>query len=244
MNVYILVLICTSITFFATALGSALVFLIKEMNENIEKICLGLASGIMISASIFSLLLPALEDSSCLSVIISVLLGGLLILIMDKIFSHKNATPQKKSMFFLAVTLHNVPEGMAVGLACALAYQLNSAVTLASAVALAIGIAIQNIPEGTAVSIAMLEQKKTRMQAFLYGLFSGIVEPIAGILMAILSHKLATFMPFFLSLAAGTMFYVVVDELIPNSKSEKNNSGVLSFMVGFVIMMYLDVILG
>ena len=243
MNVYMLVFICTSITFFATVLGCLLVFLIKEMNENVEKICLGLASGIMISASIFSLLLPALEDSSCLSVIISVLLGGFLILIMDKIFSHKEKVPQKKSMFFLAVTLHNIPEGMAVGLACALAYQVNSAVTLASAVALAVGIAIQNIPEGTAVSIAMLEQKKTRMQAFLYGVISGIVEPIAGILMAVLSHKLASFMPFFLSLAAGTMFYVVVDELIPNSKSEKNNSGVLSFMIGFVIMMYLDVIL-
>lgn len=244
MNVYLLVILCTAITFFATALGSALVFLIKEMNENVEKICLGLASGIMISASIFSLLLPALEDSSCLSVIVSVLLGGIFILIMDKLFSHKKSSTQRQSMFFLAVTLHNIPEGMAVGLACALAYQANSAVTLASAVALAIGIAIQNIPEGTAVSIAMLEQKKTRIQAFLYGLFSGIVEPIAGILMAVLSHKLASLMPFFLSLAAGTMFYVVVDELIPNSKSKKNNSGVLSFMVGFVIMMYLDVILG
>lgn len=136
------------------------------------------------------------------------------------------------------------PEGMAVGLACALAYQVNSMVTITSAIALAIGIAIQNIPEGTAVSIAMLEQKKTKWRAFLYGVFSGVVEPIAGVFMALLSNKLEGFMPFFLSLAAGTMFYVVVDELIPNSKSEKNSNGVIFFMIGFVIMMYLDVILG
>ena len=249
MNVYTLVIICTSITFLATIFGSLLVFLIRKMNETVEKVCLGLASGIMIAASIFSLLLPALEDSSCISVIISLLLGGACIWIFDKIFSKtrkdsKNNQKQKKSLFFLAIILHNIPEGMAVGLACALAYQVNSTMTIASAIALAIGIAIQNIPEGTAVSITMLEQKKTKLQSFLYGVISGVVEPIAGILMAVLSNKLASFMPFFLSLAAGTMFYVVVDELIPNSKSEKNNSGVLSFMVGFVIMMYLDVILG
>ena len=244
MNEYLLVIICTMITFLATVLGSLFVFLIRKMNKNIEKVCLGLASGIMIAASIFSLLLPALEDSNCFSVVISLLLGGALIFVIDKIVTYYKKTPQKKSMFFLAVTLHNIPEGMAVGLACALAYQINSAVTIASAIALAIGIAIQNIPEGTAVSIAMLEQKKTKFQSFLYGVLSGIVEPIAGITMAILSNKLASLMPFFLSLAAGTMFYVVVDELIPNSKSENDSKGVFSFMIGFVIMMYLDVILG
>lgn len=110
MSVYILVIVCTMVTFLATLLGSLLVFLIKKMNDNIEKICLGLASGIMIAASIFSLLLPALEDSSCVSVVISLLLGGFLILVIDKIFTYYKKLPQKKSMFFLAVTLHNIPE--------------------------------------------------------------------------------------------------------------------------------------
>lgn len=245
MNIYLLVLVCTGLMFLATTLGSALVFLIRSMSDTLEKVCLGLASGIMVSASIFSLLLPALEDSSCLEVMIGILIGGVFLWLLDCFFSYQEGNHKhKKSLFFLAVTLHNIPEGMVVGLACALSYQVNSAVTLASAVALAFGIAIQNIPEGLAVSLALLEQKKTRMKAFLYGVLSGLVEPIFGLIMALLSHALSNFMPMFLSLAAGTMFYVVVDELIPKSKSEKNSSGVLSFMVGFIIMMYLDIMLG
>ena len=133
---------------------------------------------------------------------------------------------------------------MIVGLACALTYTQNSMATLATTLALAIGIAIQNIPEGMAVSFTLLEEGKGKGKAFLYGMVSGIVEPIFGILMVLLSHVLEPFMPFFLSLAAGTMFYVVVDELIPKSKVNNSNSGVVSFMIGFAIMMYLDVILG
>lgn len=234
-------MISTLILFAATTMGALGVFLLKKMNPIIERVCMGLASGIMLAASVFSLLLPALESSSCLTVILSFLLGGVLLWLLDGLFSWKN---KKKTLFFLAVTLHNIPEGMAVGLACTLAFQANSSVTMASAIALTIGIAIQNIPEGMAVSFAMMGEGGKKKKAFFYGVLSGIVEPIFGLFMAILSHQLQSFMPLFLSIAAGTMFYVVVDELIPSSKEENSRAGVVSFMLGFVIMMYLDVVLG
>ncbi len=240
MNVYILALLATLLMFAATLIGSLFVFFIRKLSPHVEQVCLGLASGIMIAASIFSLLLPALEDTNCLLVIISFLLGGLFLWILDTFFSFQ----ENHSFFFLAVTLHNIPEGMIVGLACALAYQSNSTVTIASTIALAIGIAIQNIPEGMAVSLTLLEQGKSKKKSFWYGAISGIVEPIFGMLMVFLSTLLKPWMPCFLSLAAGTMFYVVVDELIPQSKRENSSSGVVSFMLGFVLMMYLDIILG
>ncbi len=243
MNVYILALISTLLMFLATTCGSLFVFLIKKMSPILEKICLGLASGIMIAASIFSLLLPALEDGNPTLVVASILLGGFFLWLLDFICSWWKKG-QKKSHFFLAVTLHNIPEGMIVGLACALAYQNNTNVTMAGVIALAIGIAVQNIPEGMAVSFALLEQGKGRWEAFLYGAISGVVEPIFGLLMVILSYQLSPLMPFFLSLAAGTMFYVVVDELIPSSKLENDKTGVNFFMIGFCFMMYLDIILG
>lgn len=239
MKIYILVFLCTFFMFLATTLGSGFIFFLKKTSTTLEKSCLGLASGIMIAASIFSLLLPSLEEKNCLFIAASFLLGGFLLWTLDFFFSFQK---KKKSLFFLAVTLHNIPEGMAVGLAVSLA--VHSSLSFASAFALTLGIAVQNIPEGMAVSFAMLEQKKNKVIAFFYGVISGIVEPIAGIFMALLVHKLSSWMPFFLALAAGTMFYVVVDELIPSSKEENKSSGVVSFMVGFVIMMYLDVILG
>ncbi len=242
MNIYVLVIISTLLMFLATVLGAAFVFIIPKVNAMVERICLGFASGIMIAASIFSLLLPALDSTKhCFLVIMSILIGGLFLWVLDFFLSSKE---KKQSFFFLAVTLHNIPEGMIVGLACALTYTQNSMATLATTLALAIGIAIQNIPEGMAVSFTLLEEGKGKGKAFLYGMVSGIVEPIFGILMVLLSHVLEPFMPFFLSLAAGTMFYVVVDELIPKSKVNNSNSGVVSFMIGFAIMMYLDVILG
>ena len=231
MNIYVLVIISTLLMFLATVLGAAFVFIIPKVNAMVERICLGFASGIMIADS----------TKHCFLVIMSILIGGLFLWVLDFFLSSKE---KKQSFFFLAVTLHNIPEGMIVGLACALTYTQNSMATLATTLALAIGIAIQNIPEGMAVSFTLLEEGKGKGKAFLYGMVSGIVEPIFGILMVLLSHVLEPFMPFFLSLAAGTMFYVVVDELIPKSKVNNSNSGVVSFMIGFAIMMYLDVILG
>jgi ZIP family zinc transporter len=225
-------------TFGATVIGSSMVFLLRNLDNRIEKICLGLASGIMIAASIFSLLIPALETSNCIVVITSFLIGALIIIAFKKI----NPNKEKKSSFILAVTLHNIPEGMAVGLICALATQPNSAVTVASALALAVGIAIQNIPEGAAISLPLVNRLGKR-KAFLYGVMSGIVEPIGGILMAMLITYLHSLLPICLSFAAGTMFYVVVDELIPESKLTNKDAGAVFFMIGFAIMMYLDIIL-
>lgn len=238
MNIYLLVIICTTITFGATIAGASLVFFLKRFDNKLEKICLGLASGIMISASIFSLLLPSLENSSCILVIISFLIGALIIIVFKKISPNQ----EKKSSFILAVTLHNIPEGMAVGLICAMAFQ-NEAVTIASAFALAIGIAIQNIPEGAAISLSLVN-RIGKKKAFLYGIMSGIVEPIGGIIMALLVNYLQSFLPICLSVAAGTMFYVVIDELIPESKCDKSDIGAISFIIGFAIMMFLDITLG
>lgn len=241
MNNFILVILCSCMTFGATVLGSALVYFFKNINDNFEKTCLGLASGIMISASIFSLLIPALETPNYLVVILGILIGGGLIYLC-KIINIK-IKKNNKSLFFLAVTLHNIPEGMAVGLACALV-NTNPHISIMSAVALSIGIAIQNIPEGTAIALPMLKKSGDRTKAFIYGILSGIVEPISALIMVFLNSYLSNLMPFFLSFAAGTMFYVVVDELIPESKKDNSDIGVLSFMIGFIIMMILDVSLG
>lgn len=236
-----LVLLCSSLTFLATVLGSASVYFFKDINDNFEKACLGLASGIMISASIFSLLLPALETANYWSAVVGVLIGSLLIY-MCKLINLK-IRKNNKSLFFLAVTLHNIPEGMAVGLACSLACT-NPQISIMSAIVLSIGIAIQNIPEGAAIALPMLKEHNNKRKAFLSGVISGIVEPIGAVIMVLLTSYLSNLMPFFLSLAAGTMFYVVVDELIPESKKQQSNIGVVSFMIGFIIMMILDISLG
>jgi len=241
LNAFILVLLCSGLTFLATILGAASVYFFRNINESFEKVCLGLASGIMIAASIFSLLLPALETSNYWIVVLGLLIGGLLIYVC-KIINRK-IKKSNQSLFFLAVTLHNIPEGMAVGLGCSLALT-NSNTSIMSAIILSIGIAIQNIPEGAAISLPMLKEKNNKRDAFLTGLISGIVEPISAIIMVLLTSYLSGLMPLFLSLAAGTMFYVVVDELIPESKKQNSDIGVISFMIGFLIMMILDISLG
>jgi Predicted divalent heavy-metal cations transporter len=240
MNVYILVTISTLLTFGATIIGASLVFFLNNFNSKMEKICLGLASGIMISASIFSLMIPALEINNCITVIISLMIGSLIIIFIKKIVTQN----KKKSSFFIAVTLHNIPEGMAVGLACALAFKDNSMVSVTSALMLAIGVAVQNIPEGAAISLPLVKTVGSKKEAFKYGVLSGIIEPISGIVMVFLVAYLEPFMGICLSIAAGTMFYVVVDELIPESKNNSSDIGAISFMIGFCIMMFLDIILG
>lgn len=243
MNVYILVILCTLLMFGATIFGSSFVYFFKTFDSKAEKMCLGLASGIMIAASIFSLMLPALETTHCMSVAASLIVGSLLIIGIKKI-NIKSSKNNKKSSFFLAVTLHNIPEGMAVGLACALAFRESSAISITSALTLAIGIAIQNIPEGAAISLPLVKTLNSKSKAFKYGVISGVVEPIFGILMVFLISYLEPFMGICLSIAAGTMFYVVMDELIPESKDNNSNIGAISFMIGFCIMLILDVMLG
>lgn len=250
------------IPFFCTTLGSAAVFLFKEkVNDRIIRMFLAMAAGIMVAASFFSLLLPALEGAEELGmtpwipVCISFMLGGLFLLGIDKLVPHFHPQSnvvegmpshlKRTTMMVFAVTLHNIPEGLAVGLMYGLALQTNDAAVLSSAIALAIGIGIQNIPEGAAVSLPMKKEGVSNVRAFIYGTLSGLVEPIAAAIAIIFVSYVHGLMPWLLSFAAGAMIYVVVEELIPEAQVDKHsNVESVIFMIGFTIMMLLDVALG
>jgi ZIP family zinc transporter len=262
LNPYIWALVGTGITFLATVLGAAVVFIVPKVNESFNRACMGFAAGIMVAASLFSLLIPSMEITqthTALPVILPVaggfVIGGAFLFVLDKVIPHLHPGNRKAegpvtgmkrtSLLVSAVTLHNIPEGMAVGLAFSLAAAGDAAVTLAGAFALAIGMAIQNFPEGAAISLPLRQEGYSKPKAFLIGALSGIVEPIGGILLVLLAGALTPVLPWFLSFAAGAMIYVVVDELIPTAVSgEHSNVGVLSFMGGFLIMMILDITLG
>ena len=248
-------LIATIFTWLVTLLGAALVFLFKNVNKNIMDGMLGFAAGIMISASFFSLISPAIEMAKNLNMIVWLIvsigffLGGLLLFIGDKIFERfikdKNYKIENKKriiMLILSITLHNIPEGLAVGVAFgSIAYGLDGA-TIGSACILALGIGIQNFPEGTAVSVPLRREGMSRKSAFFWGQLSGIVEPISGVLGAILVMKVRLILPFLLSFAAGAMIYVVIQELIPASQTnEKKDLMALFSLLGFIVMMILDV---
>ncbi len=250
------------IPFLGTTLGSAMVFFMKnKINKKIEKLLLGFASGVMIAASVWSLLIPAIEMSETqgkiawLPASIGFLLGIIFLLILDSVVPHlhlNNDKPEgikaklkKTTMLVFAVTLHNIPEGMAVGVTFAGAILGNSGITMAGAFALAIGIAIQNFPEGAIISMPLKEEGTSKSKAFLYGTLSGIVEPIGAILTILLTEIVVPILPYLLSFAAGAMIYVVVEELIPESQGgEHSNIGTIGVAIGFVIMMILDVALG
>ncbi len=217
-----------AIPFLGTALGSAMVFFMKnKMNSKLEKLLLGFASGVMISASVWSLLIPSIDMSREQNIIewlpasFGFLLGMIFLLILDSIIPHLHlnsdrpeglkAKLQKTTMMVLAVTLHNIPEGMAVGVVLAGAYSQNSGITIAGAIALAIGIAIQNFPEGAIISMPLKSEGVSKPRAFLYGVLSGIVEPIGAILTIFLTNLVVPTLPYFLSFAAGAMIYVVVE---------------------------------
>ena len=256
-------LVATLFTWFVTALGAALVFFFKTINRKVLDGMLGFAAGVMIAASYWSLLAPAIEmaEESSLPAWIPAttgfLLGGLFLYIADKIIPHLHlgfpmdeAEGPKTSwhrsiLLVLAITLHNIPEGLAVGVAFgALASDLPSA-TLSGAIALAIGIGIQNFPEGAAVSVPLRREGFSRLKSFWYGQASGIVEPIAGVLGAVSVIFIKPILPYALAFAAGAMIYVVVEELIPESQLEKNTDiATIGAMVGFAVMMTLDVALG
>ena len=250
------------IPFLGTTLGSAMVFFMrKELNKRIEKILLGFASGVMVAASVWSLLIPSIDMSQDQGKIawwpatIGFLLGIIFLLVLDSIIPHlhlKSSEPEgiksklkKTTMMVLAVTLHNIPEGMAVGVALAGALSGNSGITLAGALALSIGIAIQNFPEGAIISMPLKSEGMSKGKAFIYGTLSGIVEPIGAIITILLTSLVVNILPYLLSFAAGAMIYVVVEELIPESQEGKHsNIGTIGFAIGFVIMMILDVALG
>ena len=251
-----------AIPFLGTTLGAAMVFLMKnKINNKIEKLLLGFASGVMIAASIWSLLIPAMEMSEAQGKIawvpatIGFLLGITFLLVLDSVIPHmhlKSDKPEgiksklkKTTMMVFAVTLHNIPEGMAVGVTFAGALTQNAGITMAGAFALAIGIAIQNFPEGAIISMPLKSEGMSKPKAFLYGTLSGIVEPIGAIITILLTNAVVPMLPYLLAFAAGAMIYVVVEELIPESQAgEHSNIGTIGVAIGFVVMMILDVALG
>jgi len=251
----LLALIATMFTWFVTALGSSIVFFFKKINKTILDCMLSIAAGVMIAASFWSLLSPSIEMAQTLGLnkiimpTTGFLSGGLLLLIIDKIFQKKNkfiSDKKKRSMMLISsITIHNIPEGLAVGVAFgSVMYGLEGA-TILSAIGLAIGIGIQNFPEGTAVSVPLRREGLSRTKAFLLGQLSGIVEPISGVIGAILVLKVRLILPFLLAFAAGAMIYVVVSELIPESQTNENKDLMAMFcLIGFTIMMVLDVLLG
>ncbi len=251
-----------AIPFIGTTLGSAMVFLMKnKMNKGLEKTLLGFASGVMIAASVWSLLIPSIDMAKAQNVIewipgaVGFLMGIIFLLILDSLIPHLHlhtekpegikAKIEKTTMMVLAVTLHNIPEGMAVGVVFAGAIAQNTGITIAGAIALAIGIAIQNFPEGAIISMPLKSEGMSKTKAFIYGTLSGIVEPIGAIITIALTNLVVPILPYFLSFAAGAMIYVVVEELIPEAKNgDHSNIGTIGVAIGFVIMMILDVALG
>ena len=263
LNPILQALIATLFTWFLTALGAGLVFFFKQINRKVLDAMLGFAAGVMIAASYWSLLAPAIEMAqesnlpAWVPATVGFLLGGAFLWVVDKLLPHLHpgfpkeeaegiSTSWRRSVLLvLAITIHNIPEGLAVGVAFgALAADLPSA-TLGGAVALAVGIGIQNFPEGTAVSVPLRREGFSRLRSFWYGQLSGIVEPIAGVLGAVAVIVTRPILPYALAFAAGAMIYVVVEELIPESQLEKHSDvATVGAMAGFAVMMTLDVALG
>lgn len=262
-NPILLALLAGIFTWFMTALGSAMVFFFKDIKKQVLNTMLGLAAGIMVAASFWSLLNPALEISEEQGGIVwffpalGLLCGGLILFIFDRILPHMHieskhvegvrSTLHRSILLVFAITLHNLPEGFAVGVAFGALIAEPTQAVLNAAIILTIGMGIQNFPEGAAVSIPLRRENYTRMKAFMMGQLSGLVEPIGAVLGAMLVLVINSVLPFILSLAAGAMLYVVSDELIPESQMTEGGEAsyaTAGFMLGFAIMMILDVALG
>ena len=257
LNYPIQALIASLFTWGITSLGAAVVFLFKKVNKNTMDAMLGLSAGVMLAATFWSLLSPALEMAENLKLIswlivsLGVLSGGLLLFCGDKIFDRitkkkTNSHSIKRSlMLIFSITLHNIPEGMAIGVAFGSVFYNLEGATLAAAVMLAIGIGIQNFPEGSAVSLPLRREGMSPQKAFFFGMLSGIVEPISAVIGAILVIKVQVLLPILLSFAGGAMIYVVVQELIPESQTNKKKELMALFTIlGFLLMMIFDVSLG
>lgn len=250
------------IPFFGTALGAACVFFLKnELKAEVQKALLGFAAGVMVAASVWSLLIPAMDMSAHMEkfafvpAAVGFLLGIAFLLLMDRSIPHlhlgckKAEGPKcqlsKTSMLLLAVTLHNIPEGMAVGVIFAGMLAENAQITMTGAFALSLGIAVQNFPEGAIIALPLRSQGESRGKSFLLGMLSGVVEPVAAGITILLSGYIEPLLPYLLAFAAGAMIYVVVEELVPEaSEGEHSNIATIGFALGFVLMMILDVALG
>ena len=250
------------IPFLGTTLGAACVFFLKKaLSESLQRALTGFAAGVMVAASVWSLLIPAIEQASGMGrlsfapAVIGFWCGILFLLLLDHVIPHlhRNCEQtegpkihlQRSTMLLLAVTLHNIPEGMAVGVMYAGYLSGNAQITAAGALALSLGIAIQNFPEGAIISMPLRAEGMSKPKAFLCGTLSGIVEPIGAFLTILAAQHIIAFLPYFLSFAAGAMLYVVVEELIPEiSQGRHSNLGTLFFAIGFTLMMALDVGLG
>lgn len=255
--IYLLIL-----PFLGTTIGAASVFFLKDkLNQSVQKMFLGFAAGVMVAASVWSLIIPAInqcEDMGKLAFIpasVGLVIGFAFLLLLDKIIPHlhvnSNSAEGPKSklgksiMLFLAVTLHNIPEGMAVGVVAASMMYGEQVMNLQAALALSIGIALQNFPEGAIISLPLKNAGGSKGKAFINGALSGIVEPIAALITIFLSHLVIPILPYFLAFAAGAMIFVVVEELIPEaSQGEHSNNSTIGFGLGFILMMILDVALG
>jgi len=250
------------IPFLGTTLGAGFVFFLKgKMNRTLQRSLTGFASGVMVAASVWSLIIPAMEQSEHLGKLsffpafAGVWGGFLFLLLLDQLIPHlhigsecpegKSCGLGKSTMMVLAVALHNLPEGMAVGVVAAGWISGNESISYAAALALALGIALQNLPEGAIISMPLKSNGMRRSKAFGYGVLSGVIEPIGAVLTILLADLLVPVLPYLLSFSAGAMLYVVVEELIPEmSEGEHSNIGTVFFAVGFTLMMVLDVALG
>ena len=249
------------IPFLGTALGSALVFFMKrELSTRLQNSLSGFAAGVMVAASVWSLLIPSMEMAGVkgklafIPAAVGFCAGMLFLLALDKLVPHMHldeseeglkSNLQKTTMMVLAVTLHNIPEGMAVGILYAGWASGSAQITEAGALTLALGIAIQNFPEGAIISMPLHSKGLSKGKSCWYGVLSGIVEPVAGFLTILLANQIGSILPYFLSFVAGAMLFVVVEELVPEmSEGEHSNLGTIMFMLGFVLMMILDVALG
>ncbi len=257
-----IILIGLLVPLLGTMLGSAFVFFMKgDMSVRLQKSLLGFASGVMVAASVWSLLIPAMDMESesgkwaVMPAAVGFLLGIGFLLLIDELTPHLHIGTDKPeglrshlsrtAMLALAVTIHNLPEGMAVGVVFAGADNAASNISLTSALAVSVGIAIQNIPEGAIISMPMCTEGNSRLRSFLIGSLSGAVEPIGAVAVLLLAPLLIPILPYMLAFAAGAMFYVVVEELIPEASSgQHSNISTIGFAIGFVLMMVLDVVMG
>lgn len=262
-NPILLALFASLFTWGVTALGAALVFFFKKINQTVLNAMLGFASGVMIAASFWSLLNPAIEMATLMNIpplipaVVGFLSGGLFLYLVDRILPHLHigyetneaegikTSWQRSILLVMAITLHNIPEGLAVGVAFGALGLSGSTASFGAAIALAIGIGIQNFPEGAAVSIPLRREGMSRFKSFVYGQASGVVEPIAAVLGALLVVIIQPLLPYALAFAAGAMIYVVVEELIPEAQHHGSSDySTIGAMIGFAVMMFLDVALG